>query len=75
MPFVAIWMDLEIIRPSEVNQKKKDKSPKYHSYVESKYDTNKLIYKKRIRLTDIENKFMVTKEERGCGRDILGVRY
>lgn len=46
MPFVAIWMDLEIIRPSEVNQKKKDKSPKYHSYVESKYDTNKLIYKK-----------------------------
>ena len=29
MPFVAIWMDLEIIRPSEVNQKKKDKQTKH----------------------------------------------
>ena len=34
MPFVATWMDLEIIILSEVSQKKKDK---YHMvFVESK---------------------------------------
>ena len=31
-----------------------------------KYDTNELIYN-RNRLTDIENKLMVTKGERGLG--------
>ena len=33
-----------------------------------KYDTNELIYKTNI-LTDIENKLMVTKEERGLQRE------
>ena len=37
-----------------------------------KYDTNELIYKTE-RLADIENKFMVTKGERGWGRDKLGL--
>ena len=27
MPFAATWVDLEIITPSEVNQKEKDKYP------------------------------------------------
>ena len=33
-----------------------------------KYDTNELIYKTNT-LTDIENKLMVTKEERGLQRE------
>ena len=37
-----------------------------------KYDTNEFIYKTE-RLTDTENKLMVTKGERGWGRDKLGV--
>ena len=37
-----------------------------------KYDTNKHL-QNRNQLTDIENKLMVTKEERGWERDKLGV--
>ena len=32
MPFAATWMDLDIIKLSEINQTEKDK---YHLYVES----------------------------------------
>ena len=35
MPFVATWMDLEIILLSEVSQKEKDNTI-YHLYVEYK---------------------------------------
>ena len=42
------------------------------SYDTTKNDTNEFIYK-RNRLTDIENNLMVTKRERGWGRDKLGV--
>ena len=38
-----------------------------------KYDTNELIYKTENGLTDVENKFMVNREERGWERDKLGV--
>ena len=48
MPFVATWMDLEIIILSEVSQKEKDK---YHMIslmwnLIFKNETNELIYKK-----------------------------
>ena len=36
MPFVATWMDLEIIILSEVNQKEKEKYAMTSLYVESK---------------------------------------
>ena len=36
MPFVATWMDLEIIIPCEVSQKEKDKYHMISLYVESK---------------------------------------
>ena len=56
----ATWMDLEIIRPSDVSQILYD-----IIYILSlKYATNGPIYKTE---TDIENKFMVTKGERGGG--------
>ena len=37
-----------------------------------KYDTNEIIYKTEMD-SQTENKLMVTKRERGCGRDKLGV--
>ena len=44
MPFAATWMDLEIIRLSEVSQTKVNII--FHLYAESKKnDTNDLIYK------------------------------
>ena len=33
MPFAATWMELEIIRPREVNQKEKDRSSCHGSVV------------------------------------------
>ena len=39
----AIWMDLEIIALSKV-RKRKSNTIGYHLYVESKNDTNELIY-------------------------------
>ena len=44
MPFAATWMDLEIITLSEVRQRKTN-TIWYHLHVESKNDTNELIYK------------------------------
>ena len=74
MPFVATWIQLETITLREVSQTEKDK---YHmrSLICGilKKDTNELIYKDRNRPTDIENKLMVTKGERG-ERDKLRVR-
>ena len=47
MPFVATWMDLEIVLLSEVSQKEKNK---YHIiHVEPKNnDTNEPIYKTKV---------------------------
>ena len=48
IPFVATWMELEIIILNEVSQTEKDKYHIIHLYVESKKkkrDTNELIYK------------------------------
>ena len=49
MPFIATWMDLEIIILSEISQAEKDKyqmiSPIYGIF---KNDTNELIYKTEI---------------------------
>ena len=52
-------MDLKITILSEVKSDRGKTNTWYHLYVELKYDTN------RNRLTDIENKLMVTKGEKG----------
>ena len=44
MPFVATWMDLEIIILSEASQRKTN-TMWYHLYVESKIWSNEVTYK------------------------------
>ena len=71
MPFVATWMDLEIIIQSEVNQMEKDKCHiTYMWNLKKVYNWTYL--QNRSRPTDRESKFMVTKSE-SLGRDKLGV--
>ena len=55
LPLATIWMDLEGIMFSEISQVEKDKLL---------YDITYII-KKRIRLTDTENKLVVTSGETG----------
>lgn len=60
MPFAARWMDLKIIIPSEVRQRKTN-TLRDHQYVESnKNNSKELIHKTEI---DFEIKFIVTKGE------------
>ena len=59
-------MDLEIIILSEVSQKDKDE---YHMITHI-WNLKKWTYlQNKNRLTDIENKLMVTKEEREGGKN------
>ena len=69
IPFAAIWMDKEIIILSEVSHTEKNK---YHdsSYLWNHKMTQMNLFKNRKSLTDIENKFMLTKGE--TGPDKLG---
>ena len=70
MSFAATWMDVEIVILSGGSQRNTN-IIWYCLYVESKkwYKWTDLQNKNRV--TDVENKLMVTKEE-GVGRDKLG---
>ena len=66
MPFAVTWMDLEIVILSEESDK-----DKYHMIITYMWNLKKW-YKRtylhdRNRVTDVENKLMVTKGERGGG--------
>ena len=61
-PFAATWMDLEIIILSEVRERQKSYDITYMWNVKKWYRWTYL--QNRNRLTDIENKLMVTKGER-----------
>ena len=66
-------MDLEIIIVSEGSQRERETNVIwYHLCVESLKMIQMNLFTNRNRLTDIENKLMVTKGESG-GRDTLGV--
>ena len=61
MPFVAMWMELEIFILSEVSQTKTN-IVRYHLYVESKKKWYKGTYLQTTnRLTGIENKLWLPK--------------
>ena len=65
-------MDLENIMLSEISYTKTNTI--YHLYVDSKKIIQMNIYtQNRNRLTDIEDKLLVTKGEKKVGRDKLGV--
>ena len=62
MPFAATQMDLEIITLSDGSQT--ETNTKQFSYTwNPKYDTNELIYETKKKNSDIENRFVVAKEE------------
>ena len=61
MPFAATWMDLEIIILSKVSQVEKDK---YMTLLICGILKNNANEHYRNRLTDPENKYMVTKGEK-----------
>ena len=63
IPFLMPSVDLEMIKLSEVRQRKTN-IIWYHLYGNLKYDTNELIYKTEID-SDTENKLMVAKGEMG----------
>ena len=63
MPFAAVWMDLDIIIRNEVSQKKTN-TIWYHLYMESKTRHKWIYLWNRNRLTNIENRLVVTKWER-----------
>ena len=66
MPFAATWMNLEIMRLSEISQAEKDK---YHmrslicGILKKMIEINLLTTQKQIK--NIENKLIVTKDESG----------
>ena len=71
MPFAATWMDLEITILSGVSQTERQISW-YHIHMNLKKWYKWTYLHNRNRLTEIENKFRVTKGER-VGSDKLGV--
>ena len=64
MPFVATQMDLEIITLNEVNQTKTNVYINYMWYLKKCYKGTYL--QKRNRVTDTENKLMLTKGKEGA---------
>ena len=66
IPFAVTWMDLEFIILNELRKRKK-KIIWCHLYVESKIWYKCTFLQNRDRLTDIENKPMITKGEGGEG--------
>ena len=64
MPFVATQMNLEIITLNEVNQTKINVYINYMWYLKKCYKGTYL--QKRNRVTDTENKLMLTKGKEGA---------
>ena len=70
VPFAEMWMDLETVTQSEVSQKEKNKY-RIISLIcgIQKNGIDELICKAEIRVTDVENKLMVTKGGKGDGKN------
>ena len=72
MPFVATWIELQILILSEIRQRKPN-TIWYHLYVESKICHKWTYRRNRNSLTDIESSLSLPREE-GWRRARLGVR-
>ena len=66
MPFAATWMDLEMVIPSEVSQREKDK---YYVMGNLKYETDKLLYETE---TDSERRDLWLPRGFGVGEGRVG---
>ena len=73
LPFAKTLMGLASIMLSEISQRKTN-IVCYHLYVESKKFNNVSKITKRNRLTDIENKLVVTSTEREVERGNTGIK-
>ena len=71
LPFAATWMDLEIIKWSKSDRERQIYDTTYMWNLKKWYKWAYL--QNRNKLIDTESKLMVTKRERGWGRDKLGV--
>ena len=67
MPFAATWMPLEVITLNGISQKERDKHHMISHMWNLKYSTDELIYKTEID-SDVENRFVFAKGERGWVR-------
>ena len=67
MPFAATWMDLEILILSEVRQTEKDKYRMISFICVIKKMVQMTYLQNRNRVTDVENKLMVTGGKVGWG--------
>ena len=67
MPFAATWMDLEMIILSEVRERQIPYDITY------RWTLIQMNLGNRNRCTDIGNKLIITKRERGWGRDKLSI--
>ena len=67
MPFAATWMDLEMIPLSEARERQIPDDIMY------RWNLTQMNLGNRNRLTDIENKLISTKRERGWGKDKLSI--
>ena len=69
MTFAVIWVDLEIVKPSEVTEKEK------HNIISFTYGIYKIGTDKSLqngnRISHVENKLKVTKRERWRGKGKL----
>ena len=65
MPFSAKWMDLEITILSKVSQRQTSYETTYMWHLKRWYTWTYL--QNRNRVTNVENKLMVTKGEKGVG--------
>ena len=77
MPFAATWMDLEIVILSEVQSDRERQISYDIAWMWNLKKCYKWTYlQNRNRVTDVENKLMVTRGESGVGgRDKLGLTY
>ena len=67
MSFAATWMDLAIIMLREATKKKQINDIAYLWNPKKKKECKLIYLQNRKRITDSENKLVITKEERGCG--------